>query len=85
MHHILRILDEYSWVCRRYQPPPPNDPSADDNKLEATNFENSTLFLISCFQYILVAAVFSIGPPYRRPMWTNGDPSIAVPGTGVCG
>ncbi|EPT04465.1 hypothetical protein FOMPIDRAFT_1156644 [Fomitopsis schrenkii] len=64
----------FFWVRRQewYQPPPPNDPSADDNKLEATNFENSTLFLISCFQYILVAAVFSIGPPYRRPMWTNG-------------
>ena len=27
---------------------------------------------MSCFQYILVAAVFSIGPPYRKPMWTNG-------------
>ena len=26
---------------------------------------------MSCFQYILVAAVFSIGPPYRKPMWTN--------------
>lgn len=30
------------------------------------------LFLLSCFQYILVAGVFSIGPPYRKPMWTNG-------------
>ncbi|KAG8690555.1 hypothetical protein FRC08_010493, partial [Ceratobasidium sp. 394] len=29
------------------------------------------LFLISSYQYILVAAVFSIGPPYRKPMWTN--------------
>lgn len=58
---------------RRYEPPPPADPNSDDDQLEATNFENSALFLISCFQYILVAAVFSIGAPYRRSMWTNGD------------
>jgi cation-transporting P-type ATPase 13A2 len=36
------------------------------------NYENSVLFMISCFQYILVAAVFSIGPPYRKSIWTNG-------------
>lgn len=53
--------------------PPPDDPNAGDDKLEAKNYENSALFLISCFQYILVAAVFSVGPPYRKPMWTNGE------------
>ncbi|KZT04578.1 Ca-transporting ATPase [Laetiporus sulphureus 93-53] len=64
----------FFWVRRQewYTPPPPSDPSSGDDQLEATNFENSALFLVSCFQYILVAAVFSIGPPYRRPMWTNG-------------
>lgn len=57
----------------RYTPPPTSVPSKDgDNKLESTNYENSVLFLISCIQYILVAAVFSIGPPYRKSMWTNG-------------
>jgi hypothetical protein len=43
-----------------------------DNRLQAANFENTVLFSLSCFQYILVAGVFSIGPPYRKPMWTNG-------------
>ena len=57
----------------RYTAPVPKDPNADDDKIEATNYENSALFLLSCFQYILVAAVFSIGPPYRKPMWTNGQ------------
>ena len=56
----------------RYTAPVPKDPNADDDKLEATNYENSALFLVSCFQYILVAAVFSIGPPFRKQMWTNG-------------
>lgn len=56
----------------RYTPPVTNDPDNDDGKLAARNYENSALFLVSCFQYILVAAVFSIGAPYRKPMWTNG-------------
>ncbi|OSC97098.1 Ca-transporting ATPase [Trametes coccinea BRFM310] len=64
----------FFWVRSQewYIPPVPKDPSTDDGKLESTNYENSALFLVSCFQYILVAAVFSIGPPYRKHMWTNG-------------
>jgi len=63
----------YSWVRKQdwYTPPPSPDTKEGSNQLESTNFENSVLFLISCFQYILVAGVFSIGPPYRKPMWTN--------------
>ncbi|KAF9501599.1 hypothetical protein BDN71DRAFT_1461138 [Pleurotus eryngii] len=63
----------FFWVRRQewYSPPTTDTPTVGD-KLEATNFENSALFLVSCFQYILVAAVFSIGPPYRKPMFTNG-------------
>ncbi|KAF8210382.1 hypothetical protein K438DRAFT_1809584 [Mycena galopus ATCC 62051] len=63
----------YLWVRGQpwYTPPPPSEPS-DGDHLESTNYENSTLFLLSCFQYVMIAAVFSIGPPYRKSMWTNG-------------
>jgi cation-transporting P-type ATPase 13A2 len=56
------------------------DVGSDDDHLQAANYENTVLFLLSCFQYILVAGVFSIGPPYRKPMWTNGmcDPGVSV-------
>ncbi|KAJ7722136.1 hypothetical protein DFH07DRAFT_857204 [Mycena maculata] len=64
----------YLWIRGQpwYTPPNPSDPNSDDNHLNSENYENSALFLISCFQYVLVAAVFSIGPPYRKSMWTNG-------------
>jgi magnesium-transporting ATPase (P-type) len=63
----------YVWVRQReWYTPPPTDEPGHGNNLESTNYENSVLFLVSCFQYILVAAVFSIGPPYRKSIWTNG-------------
>jgi cation-transporting ATPase 13A3/4/5 len=58
----------FIWVRRQ---PWYTSPDVDSDKLETFNYENSALFLISCFQYILVAGVFSVGPPYRKPLYTN--------------
>ena len=35
------------------------------------SFENSLVFLVSCFQYILIAIVFTVGPPYQESIWNN--------------
>ncbi|KAI9461293.1 P-type ATPase [Lactarius psammicola] len=72
---ITSAAQFWAFFWARSQPwysPPELDGDPNDNHLNATNYENTVLFLLSCFQYILVAAVFSIGPPYRKPMWTNG-------------
>ncbi|XP_067851372.1 polyamine-transporting ATPase 13A3 isoform X2 [Heptranchias perlo] len=35
------------------------------------NYENITVFFISCFQYLIVAIVFSKGKPFRQPSYKN--------------
>ncbi|KAH9036902.1 P-type ATPase [Lactarius hengduanensis] len=70
---LASIFWAFFWVRRQpWYSPPELGADPNDNHLKATNYENTVLFLLSCFQYILVAAVFSIGRPYRKPMWTNG-------------
>ncbi|TIB92882.1 hypothetical protein E3Q19_01771 [Wallemia mellicola] len=59
---IFFDVRKQSW----YEPPEVNL-----DKLETRNYENSAVFIVSCFQYVLVALVFSVGPPYRQPLYTN--------------
>uniref|UniRef100_A0A3Q3IU56 Polyamine-transporting ATPase 13A3 n=1 Tax=Monopterus albus TaxID=43700 RepID=A0A3Q3IU56_MONAL len=35
------------------------------------NYENTTVFYVSCFQYLAVAVVFSKGKPFRQPSYKN--------------
>ncbi|KAF2112000.1 ATPase type 13A2 [Lophiotrema nucula] len=46
-------------------------PVIDKNHSNSLNSQNTTLFLVSCYQYILSAVVLSVGRPFRQPMSRN--------------
>ena len=43
----------------------------DREKSNVENSENTTLFLVSCYEYILSGIVLSVGPPFRQSMAHN--------------
>ncbi|XP_061444002.1 polyamine-transporting ATPase 13A3-like isoform X2 [Rhineura floridana] len=48
-------------------------PEAEDGEADSVcSFENTTLFYVSCFQYVAVALAFAKGRPFRQPTRTNG-------------
>ncbi|CCE78473.1 Piso0_001096 [Millerozyma farinosa CBS 7064] len=69
--HILTLLvfQVALWLLVQQQPwyikPVPGD---DD---DVQSFDNTILFLFSNFQYIFIAIVLSVGPPYREPVMKN--------------
>jgi len=58
----VRLITSYSW----YEP---FEPENADESLAC--YENYAVFSVSAFQYLVLAAVFSRGPPYREPLWRN--------------
>jgi cation-transporting ATPase 13A2 len=57
-----RFVQKQEW----YLPP-----VIDREHSNSLNSQNTALFLVSCFQYILSAVVLSVGKPYREPMSRN--------------
>ncbi|KAK5166268.1 uncharacterized protein LTR77_008529 [Saxophila tyrrhenica] len=67
---ICIVVQLVGWEAVRkqpwYQPP-----VIDRDHSNSHNSENTTLFLLSCYQYILSAIVLSVGPPFRQSMRHN--------------
>ena len=52
-------------------------PVLDKDESNSHNSQNTTLFLLSCYQYILSAVVLSVGPPFRQSMTQNRKPRLS--------
>lgn len=46
-------------------------PTLNKEKSSIDNSQNTSLFLVSCYQYILSGIVLSVGPPFRESMRNN--------------
>lgn len=46
------------------------------------NYENTVVFSLSGFQYLILAAAVSKGAPFRRPLYTNGTAAAPQAGCG---
>ncbi|XP_065336343.1 polyamine-transporting ATPase 13A3-like [Cloeon dipterum] len=67
------LITSYSWYT-------PFNPENEEGSMAC--YENYAIFSVSAFQYLVLAAVFSRGSPYREPLWANkGMMVILILGT----
>lgn len=78
---VCIVIQAVAFVVVRRQPwfiPP----KVDTEKSNIKNSENTALFLVSCFEYILAGIVLNAGPPFRVGVWKNW-PFVATIGVAL--
>ncbi|XP_053369609.1 polyamine-transporting ATPase 13A3 [Clarias gariepinus] len=82
--HLVRSQDWFErWTSESdacntsvHSNPSENATEEDDHNIQ--NYENTSLFYVSCFQYLIVAIVFSKGKPFRQPSYKNWPFMVSV-------
>ena len=74
---IICVLIQFVCFKLVQQQPWYKPPKVDKEESNSKNSQNTTLFLVSCYQYILASVVLSVGPPFRQPM-TQNVPLVAT-------
>ena len=52
-----------------YEPPAKPDPNDPDKSMSC--YENTSMFLTTLYQYLVVSMAFSLSKPFRQPIYTN--------------
>lgn len=65
---VIRLIITYTFSQDWYTEVSTNRSSLDEN---IVCMENTVIFSISSFQYLILALAFSQGPPYRTRIWKN--------------
>lgn len=68
---MICVLTQFTTYKTVQSQPWFEPPRLDLEKSNIENSENTALFLLSCFQYVLMSVVLSVGPPFRKPMRSN--------------
>ncbi|AET40645.1 putative acid anhydride hydrolase Ecym_6263 [Eremothecium cymbalariae DBVPG len=66
---IIFVFQIIPWYMVQKMPWYIKPVAGDDNAVKSS--DNTVLFFVSNFQYILIAIVLSVGPPYREPISKN--------------
>lgn len=70
LHLMLAIgFQVIGWLYVHHQPW--FEPFHHVNDFEYRGYENYTVFIVSSFQYMILAVVFSKGAPYRKSIFSN--------------